>query len=323
MKKNLILVLSIFFLFSCSANKSQKYLTQFSTITTLVQEKNTEELKKIFSSKVELTNEQQEELLRNAITNKYENIILILIKNGMKVDYKIDGKTILYYAIKNGQYYFASQLIDLGANPFEKSEFGSELFISAMKTNYGILQKKVIDVMISNYSDMTAIDFSQGVYNLSSDLFEYLVDNVTKNYENNDIFTLTVRELLLNNQIDKAIDILNNERAFECLLNSKFTPYIVSENFNSQDDVGRIVNRLLGQKLIFSQNEPYIQNAIDNKHYDSIYWLVKNGANWKDNLIYFASNDNVLNYLYYKLKFVDDDVEKQKLTEFVKYFEAK
>lgn len=323
MKKNLILVLSIFFLFSCSANKSQKYLTQFSTITTFVQEKNTEELKKIFSSKVELTNEQQEELLRNAITNKYENIILILIKNGMKVDYKIDGKTILYYAIKNGQYYFASQLIDLGANPFEKSEFGSELFISAMKTKYGILQKKVIDVMISNYSDMTAIDFSQGVYNLSSDLFEYLVDNVTKNYENNDIFTLTVRELLLNNQIDKAIDILNNERAFECLLNSKFTPYIVSENFNSQDDVGRIVNRLLGQKLIFSQNEPYIQNAIDNKHYDSIYWLVKNGANWKDNLIYFASNDNVLNYLYYKLKFVDDDVEKQKLTEFVKYFEAK
>ena len=73
-------------------------------------------------------------------------------------------------------------------------------------------------------------------------------------------------------------------------LNSKFTPYIVSENFNSQDDVGRIVNRLLGQKLIFSQNEPYIQNAIDNKHYDSIYWLVKNGANWKDNLIYFDTH---------------------------------
>ncbi|MCR5613913.1 hypothetical protein [Treponema sp.] len=323
MKKLLFIIFSICCIFSCSGKKNIKYETQFSTIKQFVQEKNTEELKKIFSIKINLTNAQQDELVRYSINSKYENAILLLIKNGMSADYKIDGKTILYYSVKNSQYYFATQLIDNGANPFEKSEYGSEIIVLSMNSNYKLLQKKIIDKMNTNLADVSTIDFSQSVYNLSPELFKYLVNTVTNDFKNSDIFTLTIRELLRREEIETVLQILNNEKAFECLLNSKFTPYIVSENFIFQTEIKKIINRLIENKLNFSSSEPYIQSAIDNEHYDSIKWLVENGANWKDELIYFASNDNVLNYLYYKQKFAKDEKKRNILAEYVKYFESK
>lgn len=103
---------------------------------------------------------------------------------------------------------------------------------------------------------------------------------------------------------------------------SKFTPYIISENFSRLSPYKEFTTQFTTQKICFSKEEPYIQNAIDNKHYESVYWLVENGATWKESLRYYANEDNVLNYIYWLQKFTEDSNDAKELNKLARYFET-
>ena len=321
MKKIIMLLACFPFLFYCTNKLKPAIKTDYETIKKFVYDKNTEKLKEIFSEKISLTNDQEKELITYAMNNHYENLVLLMIENGLDVDFKIQNKTLFYCAVNNNQYNLAIKLIDLGANPFMKYNSSSDMFIAAMKTENVLLQKKIIDKMNLNIAEFSMIDFSIGVSYLSDEVFDYFLDSVFNEYSNVDSVAFALRELISREKIDLVLELVKNDKIFDCLVQSKVTPYIVSENFSKSHELYDLIEKLKKIPLKIDSSEPYIQNAIETKNYDSIDWLVKNGANFKDELPYFSNTDNVINFINYKLSFNEDREEFEILIKYIKYFE--
>ena len=325
MEKKLIILITLLVFCVISCNKQDKNPEQvdFNGLIEIVQKRNTKKLELIFSKKVNLSSDQEKFLLEHAIDRNYDVLFFLLIDNGMDVNIFYKNEPILIYLIKQKRYVTAQLLINKGADLFLKDTNGNCAFTLGMKSGFKDLQKILIDYFVNTDYILSQEQFKRNFATLSQELMSYLVEVVLINEISADKYAMIFREVL-EKDYTILIDKMMEHKDFNIKMQeSKITPYILSQLPQDKPYSDNLM-RLKNAKLVFDKSEPYIQDAISTGNFDSIPWLVNNGASWKEELEYYGQRSNVIDFIYLQESLVGNGEESriisEELSNYLKYF---
>lgn len=325
MEKKLIILITLLVFCVISCNKQDKNPEQvdFNGLIEIVQKRNTKKLELIFSKKVNLSSGQEKFLLEHAIDRNYDVLFFLLIDNGMDVNIFYKNEPILVYLIKQKRYVTAQLLINKGADLFLKDTNGNCAFTLGMKSGFKDLQKILIDYFVNTDYILSQEQFKRNFATLSQELMSYLVEVVLINEISADKYAMIFREVL-EKDYTILIDKMMEHKDFNIKMQeSKITPYILSQLPQDKPYSDNLM-RLKNAKLVFDKSEPYIQDAISTGNFDSILWLVNNGASWKEEMEYYGQRSNVIDFIYLQESLVGNGEESriisEELSKYLKYF---